>query len=887
MSSQRKRIALAMIAALGVIITFVIVFVRASAPHTANGGRSKNQEHHLAADPFAHTERTNVIHEHDARGELALEGLVVGADSQPAPGAIVAIETNPRRVITADESGAFKIDGLTAREYSVSAEKGDEVAGPLRVRVAPTVEPVVINLRPGATLEVKVVSASTGRPVANAVVQLRGPVPQETTTDANGDAKLVALPLGEQQVAAWAAGHGRDLQPVFFGDDHRALAITLKLGEGAKVSGRVIDPAGKPIAGARVSLESAAEPWWHASASEDEVTSDEEGMFAMSSVTLGSYRARAAHPDFVSDTSSLFVVGAKPNVIEVQLQRGVAVRGVVTDSSDKPIAGARVRLSSRGVVGNPREAFSDSAGAFAVTGCKPGHVELAAISNDATSPIEWLEVPPAGVEHVKLVLSNGAEIAGVVVDDKGEPLEGIQVSGWQENGNATWWDLVSLRRELTSSDGRFRLTGLADKEQYAVSADRPETIARGLGMRTSQRRVAAGTHDVRLVVSMPGRVQGIVAYDNGGHPAPFIVRLTGSLRQIRPFSDGTGKFLISEVPPGDYTLTVEGPGFESFHYEGIKVVASSVTDLGTVPARPGRRIEGRVVDAKGRPVAGAKVAAGHVMIGTGQGDEEQGLFAGRSKAAETDADGAFALAGVGRGNVTLIANHPVSGSSLPIELPETQEPTQHVQLVVNAQASISGVVSARGAPQPNTMITAQSTTAPTVLQMVRTGSDGRYSFDRVAADTYAVSVGLGAPMTGMTFIGKTVTLQPGRAVTADLAPVTGAGSLSVTTSFANGNSKIVMLFTSRGAISADNVSQVLKSVTSQGDILWAWNVGSSSAPTVISGLPAGHYTTCVVPFEVASGALPDLASLMRETDLPAHCQGVDVAAAQAKISIAM
>ncbi|MEO8548936.1 MAG: carboxypeptidase-like regulatory domain-containing protein, partial [Kofleriaceae bacterium] len=240
-----------------------------------------------------------------------------------------------------------------------------------------------------------------------------------------------------------------------------------------------------------------------------------------------------------------------------------------------------------------------------------------------------------------------------------------------------------------------------------------------------------------------------------------------------------------------------------------------------------------------------------------------------------------------RGNVTVIASHPVAGSSVPVELAETQDSTQHVQLVVLAQGSIAGTVTAHGAPAPNTMVTAQSTTAPTVLQMVRTGTDGRYSFDRVAADTYAVSVGLGAPMTGMLFIGRTVPVKAGEAVTAELVPGTGPGSVAVTPTLASGGSKIIMVFTSRGEITATNASEVLHAVTHQGEILWAWNVTRSGTASVISGLPAGHYTSCAVPFAVTSGALPDLASLMRETDLPARCQGYEVGSGQAVVAIAI
>jgi protocatechuate 3,4-dioxygenase beta subunit len=878
---------LALVAAAAIAILRATAAPREPGPAPAPAARPTR-------DPFARSEQVAIARDPDPEGGLALAGLVVGPDGTPAGGAAIVINSAPPREVTADDRGGFAIAGLAPRDYEVMATRGRDVAGPVHVRLTAASEPVVLELRPGATLAVTVVRARSGQPAAGATVQLRGALPRTATTDASGQAQLVALPLGAQRVVAWGAGLGRAEAPVFFGDDGRAEAVRLALTDGARVGGVVLGPSGAPAAGARVSIESAAEPWWRAPDPADVAITDAAGRFALAPVPLGGYRVRADHADLAPATSPLLTITADRDDVALQLRPGLRLAGRVVDASGAPAAGARVRLTAAAAAGEAREVAADALGGFTFGGLAPGRVELAAAGDGATSALTPVELPRAGSAELVITLGDTAALAGVVVDERGEPVAGAAVSAWPDAGASAWWILVGMHRERSAADGTFQLRGLARHATYAVSADRPEAIARGLGMRGPPVRARPGERPLRLVVATPGRVEGKVAFDDGSHPALFTVRLTGSSRQPRPFADPGGRFAIPDVPPGEYSLAVEGPGFEAFHYEGIRVVAGSITDLGTVPARPGRRIEGRVVDGRGAPVGGARVGIGHALIGTGRGDEEPGAFAGRARTAETAPDGTFAIAGVGRGTVTVIAAHPAAGRSAPIELPAAAGATQHVELVLAAQGAVAGRIVGDLATASGAMVTAQSTTAPMMVQMARAGADGQFRFDALAADRYAVSIGAGTPLTGMRFTGRVVAVQAGQTTQLELSPAAGTATLVVTAELPAGASHLVMVFTTRGELGARSASEVLRAVTSgavpgarAGDIEWAWAASPAGQPVAVRQLVPGHYTACAVGLAVPRGSLPDLASLLRETDLAATCRAVDVPAAGASVTVAI
>ena len=76
-----------------------------------------------------------VLVDDDPVGNLRLEGQVLTDGDVPVGGAIVAINSNPAKIVTSEADGSFAIDGLLARSYEVVARAKEGVAGPVTARL--------------------------------------------------------------------------------------------------------------------------------------------------------------------------------------------------------------------------------------------------------------------------------------------------------------------------------------------------------------------------------------------------------------------------------------------------------------------------------------------------------------------------------------------------------------------------------------------------------------------------------------------------------------------------------------------------------------------------------------------------------------------------------
>jgi protocatechuate 3,4-dioxygenase beta subunit len=71
-----------------------------------------------------------------------------------------------------------------------------------------------------------------------------------------------------------------------------------------------------------------------------------------------------------------------------------------------------------------------------------------------------------------------------------------------------------------------------------------------------------------------------------------------------------GSVLFGRVPPGrGYRVEVEGEGFSPVVVQGVSVRPAEPTDLGDIVLAPDFVVQGRVIDASGNPIEGARVAA--------------------------------------------------------------------------------------------------------------------------------------------------------------------------------------------------------------------------------------------------------------------------------------
>lgn len=827
-----------------------------------------------AGEPSAPPE-VRLTNEVDPKGTLRLEGQVVDADEKPVGGVTVAISTVPPRFATTEGDGSFTFDGLIARSFSVSGRKGGDVAPAVTVALTAKSEPVILRLVPGITLPVRVIGTG-GRPVGGATVTVEGIAPITQKTGADGTAKLAGLDPGWQSLAVTADGYAPAQQLAQVTPD--PAEVTIAMVSGARVAGRVVDPSGKPVAGAVVAVEDTAAIF--TSGTGGTATSDAQGKWTIAALGAGTYRFRATKEPWAPGISlAARVDGVHAHEgVEIRLEEGARIAGKVVDAKGAPVAAAAVRLADadadpwRGT----RQVFADDQGAFSVGGLARRPYELVAQHETGSSETVKIDLgAKAEATDVVLRLTLNGVIEGLVVGADGAPVPEAQVTALADIEGSNVYSEMRLRglpEDVADGGGAFRLTGLAPGT-YRLRGQRPGAPDEE---KWSLKGVTAKTGDtgVKIVLPGTGKVKGTIALADGSAVDTFTVGI--DYMTPRPFTAAKGKFEL-EAPAGHHNLSIAGPGFvKKLH--PVDIPADKTLDAGTITVEKGRSVAGRVLTPDGRPVEGAKVWAGRQLFGDGSTVMIEAMASQMGvRSTTTDADGGFVIAGVGDKGLVLAAEHATLGRTKTVSIAKgVDAPT--VELVLQPFASLSGKVVRGGKPVAYAIIMVIAQAAAQGSMMVKSGPDGAFRLDHLTPDTYLVSSVVGAGVAGGSLVTKKVTL--GESGTAEvILDLPGGGvNVRVVVTVHGGvkdASSVVALFS--GTVTASTSAQAIEAFAQRGDGSTFQGLATAAAPAKFSNVMPGGYTLC----SVYLGDMNDPAAmqaLSENDDLPFRCNPATIAA---------
>jgi len=673
---SRRRLALVAVLAvlLGAGVWFGLDRFRGDRP-PARREQKPGSEERAERRSTAMSRRT--VEPRDDAGTHRLQGRVMDASEQPAAGVSVAIETKPPRVTLTEADGSFVFEGLAERTYRVGASKDDHRADAVPVRVGPEVEPIMLRLRRGNAMLVKV-EDDAGRPIVGARVLSRGLDVRDQRTGADGTTLLRGLgPAGERieiEITAdgFAPGFIDSMLP-------RMSEVTIErvvtLHAGAPVRGVVRDPDGAPVAGARVSIRN----------SELHVTSGADGSWVMPAVRRGTHVFVARADGFAAGWTSRPLDGKKRRGgVDIALQAGLTIAGRVVDETGAPVPGAKIRYA---IPDGDAVSWADDNGEFKLTGLGDGVHELAAFHGDRASEVVDVDAGEPSKE-VELVVVDST-IRGVVVDENGDPVPEADIWARRDDMGG----MAGEDRAVTDSEGRFVLGPLAvgGYEIRALYGGRRHHLR---GPKTSAR---IGQDDVRIVLPRRASIRGRLT-KGGVAVSAFVVAMEDehpAYLDASVFARADGSFEIEDVLPGEHDLAFAGDSFARHVISRVRVDAGEVVDLGAIEVGDGRRLRGRVVGGDGVPVAGATVHIGPRL----QLDVGASLFAGLPFASElaavrnakTDAHGWFEVARVVDRHrwdkVIARADHPVGGFSKSVVIPTTD---------VSLELTLAGAGTLRG-----------------------------------------------------------------------------------------------------------------------------------------------------------------------------------------------
>jgi protocatechuate 3,4-dioxygenase beta subunit len=643
----------------------------------------------------------------------ALVVTVVGDDQGPVQGAKVDIAGAtlwPARTATTDDSGQVRIGALSAGSYAVRARKDERVsATELGIVIAKAEEKAItLELRPGRMVTARVVDGEgdDAGPIAGANVTLAehglSPFPLEGRTDREGRVRLGPIATSEATLSARADGYvARGGVPVPAQGDARVV-----LTRAGVLVGRVVDTRGFPVDGATIEIVGTdfqwapiaddprraqfreahfeamlsgpapliptgelgvvpgpvppiprafggspfafdtpaptpratglAEPW---------VTRD-DGTYRASPATPGRIRAVARHPEYVEGWSEPVTLAAGAEATaDIVLRAGGLLEGRVVDSTDRPVPGAHVTVAAtRGAFERATVTASDGTFAFASV---PEDVLVSVASADDPTEVAArvpATIPERGRKEITLKLPEPRLPLPVRVrDDRGYPLGSVQVTATSlEPG-------VPLRATaFTDARGEAALKG-ARGVSLRVEAFAP-------GHAPARVTVEPSASELTLSLAAAEKATGEVLSSRGDPVEGADVVLYTELGARHARTDAEGAFTIAELAPGPAQVRVRAAGFAPTA-RAITIPSGGGDRPYAIPRielASGGTLEGVVVDGRGDPVQGARVAQDRVPTYLAVGATPAGI-------AVTDAKGRFSLADLPEGSVTLEAYAPELG----------------------------------------------------------------------------------------------------------------------------------------------------------------------------------------------------------------------------------
>ena len=461
-------------------------------------------------------------------GSATLAGRVYDQGGRSVGGAIVSLAGSgfwPERSVRSGADGRFHWPNIPTGVYELQVSKGD--------LVAPSVEGLILEpgarrafgfqLARGWTLTGQVIDAQTGLPIGDAEVSVSpralGLHSRQVRSDRAGGFELSGVVGVDQNLYVEADGYV-SVGPLLQREDEPSM--TIRLERACTIEGRVVDERGRPIEGALVHALGEGEP----------------------------RAAPATSPDSLGVT-----FGPVPPISE----------------------------SGNGTLAFAQEASTGPGGDFRLTGLAPGSYAIAA-SHEEFAPAESEAVqlrPGTTRADVGIVLRSGGELAGRVVDERGNGLEGIPV---ELRAPAERLPRISV----TAFDGSFSFRGVRGEVSVtALPYDLPP--ARASVAMGDEARVRVELALSSTLYTLHGRVvdeRGI-----GVSGALVTVSSTSPSAPIRRSakSDVDGTFSVPALPGPPFALDAEHPAFSPTQISEIEsldeirvVMSAGVTLLGEV-----------------------------------------------------------------------------------------------------------------------------------------------------------------------------------------------------------------------------------------------------------------------------------------------------------------
>ncbi len=386
-----------------------------------------------------------------------------------------------------------------------------------------------------------------GRPVKDAKLKICPMGREDVTSDGEGRFEIAGGPgmwgpEARAKTFCLVARHEqRNLAvAVEIAEDTRELDIRLE--PGITFSGKIVDVAGKGIAGAQVRPMLRVSNWG-SPLSREQTETDANGNYEIGAMPPGrNYDIYASAKGYGEKDVDAHTDNAVNNRLEIETMTlplaNLSVSGRIVDKQGDPVPDARVEGSGQD---QPRpHTLSHAQGNFILAGLCEGTVYIRADVRRAAENLSGRIHTDAGATGIKIVVregrpvsyyvgtksyeqiinSNDKIIAGVAVDENGSPVTGVPVGvrcikRKREDGKFSWtYSSYSTLSDLTDEQGRFAIE-LEEEAEYNLlfSPDNHAAII--------VYDIPAGKKDLEVTLPEGGTVVGRLVRMEDGQKVPI------------------------------------------------------------------------------------------------------------------------------------------------------------------------------------------------------------------------------------------------------------------------------------------------------------------------------------------------------------------------------
>ena len=445
--------------------------------------------------------------------------------------------------------GRFRMDEVANGNLKVELTHDEFVR--TVVPVTAPADGLVIELEPAQEIAGTVRFAG-GAPIANAGVTCKREYDNSpdnwrwATSGPDGRFRIGGLASGTYVVSVMQPRDGASARPwERAGVAAGTKDLDVAMEAAAQISGRVVDPAGHPVAGWSVQALSETGDRYTPS---DRTKAD--GTFTVRGLNAGSYALVAnLQGDAKFLPCRVTGVAAGASGVEIKLSAGETIRGRLVDASGAPVRAALLRADELQTAdpwtrsSDTPAVYTEATGAFAFERVPPGRYRIVQVIEANTfggvRPLRGGEDVASGATDVRLVAGADATITGTVVDEEGRPVADAAVTATPVGGGPRCG-------ATTDAKGAFTIANASDLVRYSLVTsveDRPPAFAKD---------VAPGATGVVLKVPRTRETTGRVLLADGKPYANAYVEfsLEGTDWRTSAKTDAEGRFTASTLPDG-------------------------------------------------------------------------------------------------------------------------------------------------------------------------------------------------------------------------------------------------------------------------------------------------------------------------------------------------